>query len=87
MGEYGGAICQAFTGAPLDAWMSEVVFAALEPAALEVSLEGAAEVAAQRQRLHQHWAKRLERARYEGDRAARQYHAVEPLCSAQCYVA
>jgi hypothetical protein len=52
--------------------------AALEPAALEVSLEGATDVEAQRQRLHQHWSKRLERAGYEVDRAARQSHAVEP---------
>jgi len=78
MVDYGGALCQSLTGAPLDAWMSELVLAALEPAALEVSLEVAADVEAQRQRLHQHWAKRLERAGYEVDRAARQYHAVEP---------
>jgi hypothetical protein len=51
---------------------------ALEPAALAVSLEVATDVEAQRQRLSQHWAKRLERAGYEVDRAARQYHAVEP---------
>ena len=78
MVDYGGAICQSLTGAPLDAWMSELVLAALEPAALEVSLEVAADVEAQRQRLHQHWAKRLERASYEVDRAARQYRAVDP---------
>ena len=78
MVDYGGAICQSLTGLPLDAWMSELVLEALEPAALEVSLEVAADVEAQRQRLHQHWAKRLERAGYEVDRAARQYHAVEP---------
>jgi DNA invertase Pin-like site-specific DNA recombinase len=78
MVDYGGAICQSLTGAPLDTWMSELVLAALEPAALEVSLEVAADVEAQRQRLHQHWAKRLERAGYEVERAARQYHAVEP---------
>jgi hypothetical protein len=76
--DYGGAICQSLTGAPLDAWMSELVLHALEPAALEVSLAVAADVEAQRQRLHQHWAKRLERAGYEVERAARQYHAVEP---------
>ena len=75
---YGGAMCQSLTGKPLDAWMSELVLQALEPAALEVSLEVAADVEAQRQRLHQQWAKRLERAAYEVDRAARQYHAVEP---------
>jgi DNA invertase Pin-like site-specific DNA recombinase len=74
----GGAICQSLTGAPLDAWMSALVLEALEPAALEVSLEVAADVEAQRQRLHQHWAKRWERAGYEVDRAARQSHAVEP---------
>src|SRR2546428_14115825 len=67
--------------------MSALVLEALEPAALEVSLEVAADVEAQRQRLHQHWAKRLERAGYEVDRAARQYHAVDPLCGAQSYVA
>jgi DNA invertase Pin-like site-specific DNA recombinase len=78
MVDYGGAICQSLTGAPLDAWMSELVLAALEPAALEVSLAGAADVEAQRQRLHQHWAKRLERASYEVERAARQSQAVEP---------
>jgi hypothetical protein len=74
----GGAICQSLPGAPLDAWMSELVWAALAPAALEVSRAGAAAVEAQRQRLPQHWAKRLERASYEVDRAARHYHAVEP---------
>jgi hypothetical protein len=52
--------------------------AALAPAALEVSLEVAADVEAQRQRVQQHWAKRLERASSEVDRAARQYHAVDP---------
>jgi hypothetical protein len=51
---------------------------ALEPAALEVSLAVAADAEAQRQRLHQQWAKRLERAAYAVDRAARQYQAVEP---------
>jgi len=84
--DYGGAICQSLAGAPLDRWLSDLVLQALEPAALEVSLEVAADVETQRQRLHQHWAQRLERAGYEVDRAARQYHAVDPLCSAQCYV-
>jgi hypothetical protein len=38
----------------------------------------AADAEAQRQHLHQQWAKRLERAAYAVDRAARQSHAVEP---------
>jgi DNA invertase Pin-like site-specific DNA recombinase len=75
---YGGAMCQSLAGVPLDTWLSELVLQALEPAALEVSLDVAADVESQRQRLHQQWAKRLERAAYEVDRAARQYDAVEP---------
>ena len=78
MVNYGGVMCQSLAGFPLDAWLSELVLQALEPAALEVSLEVAADVENQRQRLHQQWAKQLERAAYEVDRAARQYHAVEP---------
>jgi DNA invertase Pin-like site-specific DNA recombinase len=78
MVDYGGEICQSLAGMPVDTWMSELVLQALEPAALEVSLEVAADAEAQRQRLHQQWAKRLERAAYTVDRAARQYHAVEP---------
>ena len=35
-------------------------------------------MAQERQRLHQHWQQQLERARYETDRAARPYQAVEP---------
>jgi DNA invertase Pin-like site-specific DNA recombinase len=78
MVDYGGALCQSLAGLPLDAWISALVLQALEPAALEVSLAVAADVEAQRQRLHQQWDQRLERAAYEVDRAARHYRAVDP---------
>ncbi len=58
--------------------MSEQVLRALEPAALEISLQAADEIALERQGLHQQWQHRLERAHYQVERAARQYHAVEP---------
>jgi hypothetical protein len=58
--------------------ISSQVLAALEPAALELHLAAAQDVAQERQRLHQHWQQQLERAHYETDRAARQYQAVEP---------
>jgi hypothetical protein len=45
---------------------------------LEGSLEGAADGEAQRQRWPQPSAQRLERAGAEVERAARQYHAVDP---------
>jgi hypothetical protein len=50
----------------------------LEPAALELSLAAEADMTKERQRLERHWQQRLERSRYESDRACRQYHAVEP---------
>jgi len=54
------------------------VLAAAEPAALEASLAAVAEVERERAELTRHWQLRLERARQEGERAARQYHACEP---------
>jgi hypothetical protein len=62
----------------LDAFIGSQVLAVLEPAALELHLAAAADVALERQRLHEHWQQQLERARYETERASRQYQAVEP---------
>lgn len=76
--EYGEALCQSLSGAPLDDALGELVLRALEPAALEVSLRVAEEAQADRQQLHRHWHKRLERARIDVGRAFRQYDAVEP---------
>jgi hypothetical protein len=45
---------------------------------LEISLPVAADVEAELHQLHQQWTYRLERAQYAVERAARQYHAVEP---------
>ena len=70
--------CQALAGPALETLVSTLVLQALQPAALEVSLQVAADVEAERQQLHQQWRYRLERARYEGERLARQYDAVEP---------
>ena len=51
---------------------------ALEPAKLELSFQAVADLECERQRLDQHWQKRLERAGIESQRAARQFNAVEP---------
>jgi hypothetical protein len=45
---------------------------------LELHLAAAADVEQERGRLHRHWHQQLERARYELERADRQYQAVEP---------
>ena len=76
--DYGEPLCQSFVGEPLDNLVSDLVLRSLEPAALEVSLKVAEDVEAERNRIHLQWDKRLERARYEVERAARQYNAVEP---------
>jgi hypothetical protein len=76
--DYGAARCQSLSGRHLDALVSAQLLSVLEPAALELHLAAAADVAQERRRLHQHWQQQLERARYEAERAARQYQAVEP---------
>src|SRR5262245_8167824 len=76
--DYGEPLCQSLSGPRLDALVSAQVLIALQPAALELHLATAADVAQERRRLHQHWQQQLERARYEAERAARQYQAVEP---------
>jgi hypothetical protein len=76
--DYGEPLCQSLSGQALDTMIGEQVLAVLQPAALELHLAAAADVAQERQRLHQHWQQQVERARYQTDRAARQYQAVEP---------
>jgi hypothetical protein len=64
--------------AALDDLVGQQVLRALEPAALELSLQALAQVHQERERLHRHWQQRLERAAQEAQRAGRQYNAVEP---------
>jgi DNA invertase Pin-like site-specific DNA recombinase len=75
---YGGPLCQHVAGPCLDAFVTEQVLAALAPAALELSLATAEHVEQERAALTQLWQQRRDRAAYEAERAARQYHAVEP---------
>jgi hypothetical protein len=75
---YGGKICQNVHGPLLDGCVSGQVLGALEPAALELSLEAAQNIQKERDDLSGLWRKRLERADYEAERAERQYHLVEP---------
>src|SRR2546429_4745022 len=50
----------------------------LEPATLELSLAAAQHLERERADLEQLWHQRRERAAYEVERAARQYHPCEP---------
>jgi len=76
--DYGASQCQSLAGSVLDKCVARQVLAVLQPAALELSLSAAEDIERQRATVDQQWQHRLERARYDMDRAARQYHAVEP---------
>ena len=76
--EYGEPYCQALAGGSLEALVTEEVLKVLEPAKLELCFQAVADLDRERQRLDEHWQKRLERAGIEAQRVARQYHAVEP---------
>jgi len=70
--------CQSLSGQALDDLVVEKIMQALEPAALELSLQAGDDLLQERQRLDQNWRQRLERAEYQANRARRQYQAVEP---------
>lgn len=76
--DYGGKLCQFLSGKCLDEYVSEQVLAAIEPAALELSLSVAAHIEQDRSELEKLWKQRLERAAFEAERAGRHYQQVEP---------
>ena len=78
MVDYAEPVCQGLAGGVLDDLVAAEVLTALEPAALELSLMAADDLERERARLHQDRRQELERARYEAERASRQYDAVEP---------
>jgi DNA invertase Pin-like site-specific DNA recombinase len=75
---YGEPTCQSAPGVVLDKFVAGEVLKAVAPAALEASLAAVAEVERERAALVRQWQLRQERARYEAERAARQYQACEP---------
>jgi len=76
--EYGAPLCQAFSVKYLDHAAGDLFLEAIKPAAIETTLAALIELERERQALDRHWQLRLERARYETQRAERQYDAIEP---------
>jgi hypothetical protein len=76
--DYAEGYCHYLPGAPVDEFVGEWVLKALEPAALELSLEASEHIEKEREELDGLWQKRLERAAYEADRAGRHYRLIEP---------
>jgi DNA invertase Pin-like site-specific DNA recombinase/ribosomal protein L34E len=70
--------CPSVSARAIDAVVSQQLLAALAPAALELSLTAAAGLQHEADQRDRDWQLRLERARYETERAHRQYDAAEP---------
>ena len=74
----GDPVCSSLSASPLDEVVAQWAVSALEPAALELSLRASEQIEEDRRKAQDLWRKRLQRARYEAERAERQYQAVEP---------
>jgi hypothetical protein len=75
---YAAPRCQTCTVAHVDQAVTQAFLEVVEPARIEAPLATFAQLAQQRVALEQLWQQRLERARYEVERARRQYNRVEP---------
>jgi DNA invertase Pin-like site-specific DNA recombinase len=71
-------ICQNLSGRCIEALVAEEVLKAIEPAGLELSVRAIADFQRERERIDRHWKQQLERAEIQANRAARQFHRVEP---------
>lgn len=74
----GGGTCWSVPMPNVDEAVVQAVLATMVPEELELSLSVVNEVERQAKVLDRQWKLRIERARYEAERAARQFHAVEP---------
>lgn len=76
---YGGArTCQSLGGRRLEQRVCDQLFAALEPAAMAATADALAQAEARHAERLRAFELAVERARYEADRARRQFEAVEP---------
>lgn len=70
--------CQSVQTGILDELVSRQLLKAVESSALELSMKAADDIEQERHRLHENWRQQLERAKYESQRARRQYASVDP---------
>jgi len=70
--------CQEVRALRVDAAIEQELLAALAPDQVALAVAAVGQIEAETQRLAQQWALKRERARYEAERARRQYDAVEP---------
>ena len=76
--EFGGPLCQSFEASSLESLIAQLVLTALKPASVELSLEAAASIQQERERLEKHHLQSIQRAAYEANLARRRYEEVDP---------
>jgi DNA invertase Pin-like site-specific DNA recombinase len=76
--ELAGPDCQLVGGKRIDQAVVEAFLDATRPAGIEAAQRAAAETERQHEASSRYWELQIERARYEAERAERQFHAVEP---------
>lgn len=74
----GVALCQEVRALPIDALVEGVLLDALAVDKIAIAIAAMGQLEDESRQLERQWALRRERARYEAERARRQYDAVEP---------
>jgi DNA invertase Pin-like site-specific DNA recombinase len=74
----GSPRCQEVRALPVDALVEQVLLKALAPEQIALAVAAVGQLEAETKLLEQQWALKRERARYDAERARRQYDAVEP---------
>jgi DNA invertase Pin-like site-specific DNA recombinase len=70
--------CQEVRALPIDAEVERIILTALAPDQIALAIAAVGEIEAEARLLERQWSLRRERARYDAERARRQYDAVEP---------
>ncbi|WP_354112394.1 hypothetical protein [Bradyrhizobium sp. S3.12.5] len=76
--QQGSALCQEVRALPVDTLIERVLLEALAPDQIAIALAAVGRLEEESRQLERQWTLRRERARYEAERARRQYDAVEP---------
>jgi DNA invertase Pin-like site-specific DNA recombinase len=76
--QHGGPRCQEVRALGIDAAVERLLLEALTPDRLALALAALGELENEARALEHQWSLKRERARYEAERARRQYDAVEP---------
>jgi DNA invertase Pin-like site-specific DNA recombinase len=74
----GGPLCQEVRAPVVDELVSQALLEALEPDQIAIAVAALDQIGEETRQLERQWSLRRERARYEAERARRQYDAVEP---------